>query len=71
MPSPSENKAVDIILSTFPGSMVEGWDGTTPKPVTHKVTTPDPVFKPMPMKLAKSKIPKKKRPGKNQDAMFG
>lgn len=71
MPSPSENRAVDLVLATFPGSVIEGWDGTTPKPITHKVVGLDPVFKSMPKKLVKSKIPKKKRPGKNQDAMFG
>lgn len=78
MPSPSENKAVDIVLSAFPGSEVITPDRTQRIPIPD----PQPVDKvvddgwgeplPRPPKPSSNRRfkPGTKKAGKNQGGMF-
>lgn len=69
MPSPSENRAVDLVLAAFPGSEVIGPDLTKRLPVVDKTNNTQPVYNPV---ENVKKPPRRRglRPGKNQDGMF-
>lgn len=74
MPSPSENKAVDLILAAFPGSEVITPDMTKRLPVVDKTSNTQPVYNPVDDKKPPPKKrgfrPGTKKPGKNQEGMF-
>lgn len=75
MPSPSENRAVDLILAAFPGSEIVSVDRTRPIPKPDIPVQYEPVMpvvtKPPPPSVKRRYQKGSKKPGKNQEGMFG